>query len=87
MSSSEIDNEINVSKIIAIDQGLDDSLINNKDDPLHMMSGFNENELFSKQMSIQGNCNFTETPQKVKKEIKLEYEEILEDRWESTLSK
>jgi hypothetical protein len=74
---SELDKDFDFSKIIAIDQGLhDDSLINAKDDLL-LNCEIHDSELLEN-LGVQGQIINKSI---FIKEIKLEYEEILDDKW------
>jgi hypothetical protein len=71
----------NISQIIDIDNSMpDESLINNKDD-MFMISTINENDLNLNNSiinNLMSSINFN-TPKN--KGIKLEYDEVLDDRW------
>ncbi len=90
--TTQLENEFNVSKIIAVDQGLDDSLINTKDDPLNMIPLISNGVVDGrdKDIILSGKSSNMASPQKnfqKPNEIKLEYEEILDDKWDSHISK
>jgi hypothetical protein len=77
----EFEKDFNVSKIIAVDGGLhDDSLINNKDDLL-INCDDGELEILTKQMHAHINSEHLITIKNPQNQIKLEYEEILDDKW------
>ena len=84
-SLNEIDNDFSVSKIIAEEQVLDDTLINNKEDQTNLIAS-NENE--DNKINENSDSNIL-TPIIIENNliIKLEYEEILDDKWEIFISK